>query len=118
MLALILSPFTEGGGMSIYAIKGKHMMKLLIFLFLFTHAEEISSDAMDGVFREGVWFIILFLTMWIISFFISTKHAQKYEEKNPLQERRVARRKRELIDRFLTVSHLRDRDKTAVQKRV
>lgn len=91
------------------------MMKLLIFIFLcsFTRAEEIGSDVMDSIFIEGVLFIILFLTMWVISFFISTKHAQKYEKKNPLHERRAVRRKRELIERFLTISHLKDRDNTA-----
>ncbi len=91
------------------------MMKLLILVFLFSliHAEEIGSATMDNIFVEGFLFIILFLTMWIISFFISTKHAQKYEEKNPLHERRASKRKRELINRFLTISHLKDRDKTA-----
>ena len=90
-------------------------MKLLIFIFLFSfaRAEEIGSDVMDSIFIEGALFIILFLTMWVISFFISTKHAQKYEEKNPLHERRAAKRKRELIDRFLTINHFKDRDKTA-----
>ena len=90
------------------------MMKLLmpVFLFSFTYAEEINPVDLDSIFVEGVLFIILFLTMWVVSFFISTKHAQKYEEKNPLHERKAARRKRELIDRFLTISHLRDKDKT------
>ena len=91
------------------------MMKslILVFLFSFTYAEEMDLVSTDNIFVEGLLFIILFLTMWVISFFISTKHAQKYEEKNSLHERKATKRKRELIDRFLTISHLKNRDKTA-----
>ena len=83
---------------------------LLIFLFSFTHAGEISSDALDGIFVEAVLFIMLFTIMGIVSFFISRKHAQKYEQKNPLHERRTARKKRELIERFLTINSARNKD--------
>ena len=83
---------------------------LLIFLFSFTYAGEISSDALDGIFVEAILFIMLFTIMGVISFFISRKHAQKYEQKNPLHERRTARKKRELIERFLTINSARNKD--------
>ena len=96
------------------ALKGKHMIKLfaLVFLFSFVHAKEIGSDVLDSIFMEAVLFITLFMLMWIISFFISRKHAREYEQENPLHERKADRRKKELIDRFLTVAHLREGDKT------
>ncbi len=117
MLALICSLCLGfyRGSMGINAVKGKHMMKLftLIFLFSFAHAKGMNSNALDSVFVEASLFIMLFLIMWIVSFFISRKHARKYEQETPLHERRAARRKKELIDRFLTITHLRERDKTA-----
>ncbi len=88
-------------------------MKLLspIFLFSFSHADAIDSDALDGIYTEAIFFVLLFGIMSIISVIISKKNAKKYELANPLEERRAAKRekelKKELEDKVLKKSEVK-----------
>lgn len=84
------------------------MIKLFVltFLFSFAHAEGMESNAMDGIFKEALFFFVLIGIMAIVSFIISKRNANKYELENPLQDRKDAQRKSELIDKYLNTSYI------------
>ena len=85
------------------------MVKLFvpIFIFSFAHAEGIESNAMDGIFQEALFFFVIIGIMAIISFIISKKNAKRYEHENPIQERKDAQRKSELIDKYLNTAYIK-----------
>lgn len=53
---------------------------------------------------QAVLFLSLFGAMFIISFFLTTKSAKKFEDEHSLNERREATKKQELVDTFLNSS--------------
>ena len=85
------------------------MMKLfvLIFAFSFAHAEGMEANAMDGILKEALFFFVIIGIMAIISFIISKKNAKRYELENPLEERKVAQRKSELIGKYLNTAYIK-----------
>jgi len=48
----------------------------------------MDSQALESIYLEAVLFILLFVSMYVVSFFISRKNAKQYEIDNPLEIRR------------------------------
>ncbi len=63
---------------------------------------------------EAILFISLFGTMYIISYFVSKKQAEIYENEHPVQERKDAVRKEKLVDMYLNSSFIKIKGKCTV----
>ena len=60
------------------------MMKwLLLPLLTLTSlgAEDIDPDKLSEIYTEGIWFVVLFAVMSIISFIVSKRHAKQHAQK-------------------------------------
>ncbi len=58
----------------------------------------------SSIFNEALLFIVIFGTMFIISFFITKRNAKAYELKNPLKDRKVIVREEKLVEKYLNSS--------------
>ncbi len=43
----------------------------------------------EAVYMQAIGFFAMFVTMYIISFILSKKHAKSFEKKNPLEQRKA-----------------------------
>lgn len=48
----------------------------------------MDEQALNGIYIEAMWFVAVFVSMYTISFVMSWKQAKRYEEENPLENRR------------------------------
>jgi hypothetical protein len=90
-------------------------MKLftLIFIFSFTYAQGVDAQEMDSIYSEAILFVSIFSVMSIVSFVVSKRNAKKYEQQNPLKERKDAKKKEELEDLYLNTTTKENKDKIA-----
>lgn len=68
----------------------------------------------DTIFNEAIIFFVFFVALAIVSFIISKKNAKKYEDENPLQERKDAARKERLADMYLNSSMIKVKGKDVI----
>ena len=47
----------------------------------------MDAQALDGVYTEAMWFVAVFVSMSIVSFFVSRRNARKFEIENPIDVR-------------------------------
>ena len=59
---------------------------------------------LNTIFIQAVLFLSLFGAMFVVSYFITKKDAEKFEHEHTLDERKKAVKKRELVDTFLNSS--------------
>ena len=56
------------------------------------YAEGFSDEQLNSIYTEAFAFVVVVGFMSLVSLYYSKKHANKYEEDNPIEERRAARR--------------------------
>lgn len=86
---------------------------LLTFLASFAYAEETGFDPSSSIIEEAALFFALFAILSIISFIVSKKSANKYEQENPSSERKAAARKSKIIERYLDSFSIKLKGKAA-----
>ena len=59
---------------------------LLLFLSLSLYAEGMDEAALEGIHTEALWFVAVIAMMSVISFVVSRRQAQNYEEKMQLKK--------------------------------
>jgi len=64
----------------------------------------MEANALETVYSQGVMFLSLFGTMFIISYFITDKFAKKFENEHSLEDRIAAAKKERLVSNFLNSS--------------
>jgi len=60
------------------------MQKWLLLLLLTLaslNAEEATSEQLNAIYTEAIWFVVVFGTMGIVSYIYSSRHAKQYTEK-------------------------------------
>ena len=45
------------------------------------NAEEATSEQLNAIYTEAIWFVVVFGTMGIVSYIYSSRHAKQYTEK-------------------------------------
>ena len=68
----------------------------------------------DTIFNEAIVFFAFFAILAVVSVVISKKNAKKYEDQNPLQERKDAARKERLVDMYLNSSMIKIKGKDII----
>jgi len=51
------------------------------------------------IYTQAVLFFLMFITMYVISFFVSRRHAKAFEKKNPLELRKFAIQKQKNFEK-------------------
>jgi len=62
---------------------------------------------METIYTQAILFISLFSTMFIISYFVTSRAAKKFESEHSLQERKEAAKKEKLVNTFLNSSTIK-----------
>lgn len=53
----------------------------------------------EAVYTQAILFFMVFTTMYIVSFFVSRRHAKSFEENNPLDVRKTKIQKQKELEK-------------------